>query len=99
MDGVAYLIHKSHTRDELGQLVPKEEKIEVFVMTKSVSGKEWHEAGRNGLKADIALITAYVNYSGETFIEYDGVRYGIYRTYHNKETDEIELYLEKKAGE
>ena len=39
-----------------------------------------------------------VNYLGETEIEYKDAQYEIYRTYHEKDSDEIELYLHRKAG-
>lgn len=99
MDGVAYLIEKNYTEDDLGQQsVSEEKRIEIMVSVGNVSRSEWFEAGRNGLKPSIMLTTAAVNYSGEEIIEFDGVRYGIYRTYIKGDTDEIELYLEKKAG-
>ena len=37
------------------------------------------------------------DYQKEELCEYDGVRYGIYRTY-KRDADHIELYLERKAG-
>lgn len=37
------------------------------------------------------------DYNGEDIVEIDGNRYSVYRTYRAK-ADEIELYLEKKAG-
>jgi hypothetical protein len=37
------------------------------------------------------------DYNGEDTAEYDGKRYGIYRTYE-RDDEQVELYLEKKAG-
>lgn len=98
MDGVAYLITISHEKDSIGQHVPEESRREIFVSAGSINRTEWATAGNRGLKAELMLKTASVNYSGEELIEFENVRYGIYRTYTNPETEETELYLEKKAG-
>ena len=37
-----------------------------------------------------------IYYMGEKIVEYNGMRYGIYRTYIAG--DDIELYLEEKGG-
>lgn len=99
MDGIAYLILPVCQKDELGQMIPSgESKTEIYVTEKSVTGTEWHEAGRDGINAQIVLKTPYINYNGEEVVEYNGKRYGVYRTYRPQNSDVIELYLEKKAG-
>lgn len=98
MDGVAYLIQETYIQDSLGQRIPSESKSEILVSTGDINRSEWFNAGRNGLNPEIMLMTAAVNYSGEKIIEYGNVRYGIYRIYHKKESDEIELYLHLKGG-
>lgn len=99
MDGVVYLIQKIYKEDAIGQRIPDvENRLELFAAIESVSRREWAEAGRNGLKPEIKITTAAINYSGEKEIEYNGTRYSVYRTYHLPESDQIELYLERKAG-
>lgn len=99
MDGVVCLIRKSYTKDEIGQYIPDGEiSTEIFATVKSVSRREWMDAGRNGLNPELVLITASINYSGEKEAEYEGVRYAIYRSYNPPDSDEIELYLQRKAG-
>ena len=98
MDGVAYLIQETYIQDSIGQHIPSETKNEILVSTGDINRSEWFNAGRNGLNPEIMLTTAAANYSGEKIIEYENVRYGIYRTYHRKESDEIELYLHLKGG-
>jgi hypothetical protein len=39
----------------------------------------------------------FADYEGERLLEYNGKRYGIYRTYNNG-SDEVELYAERKGG-
>lgn len=99
MDGIAYLILPIYEKDNIGQpVLVDEKKTEIYVTEKSVTGSEWHEAGRDGINARFVLKTPYVNYSGESIIEYKGKRYAVYRTYHLESSDDIELYLEKKVG-
>ena len=99
MDGVAYLIQKKYVADNIGQLIPDgETRLELFVSVESINRREWMDAGRNGLNPEIKLVTAAINYSGEKEIEYKGVRYAIYRTYNVPDSDDVELYLQRKAG-
>lgn len=100
MDGVAFLIKPGgYIEDEIGQHIPQKEQLfQIFVSLSSVSRSEFYQAGANGLSPEYVLKTASVNYSGETELEYNDVRYSIYRTYLTPETDEIELYIQKKVG-
>lgn len=98
MDGVAYLIYKTSQPDVIGQYIPTEEKREILVSEGSLTRSEFFKVGQNGMSPEIMLETAAVNYLGETAIEYKDARYGIYRTYHKKDSDEIELYLHRQAG-
>lgn len=99
MDGIATLIARTYKSDNIGQpVIDKEEKKDIFITEKSVNQREFMEAGKLGLTPEFVLITPRVNYQGESSVIYNGVEYGIYRTYHVRTNDEIELYLEKKAG-
>lgn len=99
MDGIAYLIQTSYVEDAIGQRIPNEEnRVELFVTVESVNRREWTDAGRNGFNPELKLVTAAINYSGEKEIEYEGVRYAIYRTYNVPDSDDIELYLQRKVG-
>lgn len=98
MDGVAYLIKMKYKTDKIGQNIPSEEKRKIYVSERALTRTEYFKAGQNGRNPRIMLTTAAVNYSGESVIEYENVRYGIYRTYHEFNSDEIELYLHKQAG-
>ena len=99
MEGIAYLIKKILKKDGIGQFIQSDEKkVRIFVTVNSVSRNEWFEAGRNGFRPEISMRTAFVNYNGEDEVEYNGGRYAVYRTYRIAESDDIELYLQKKAG-
>lgn len=99
MDGVAKLIRQKYTKDELDQYIPSGvNEREIFVTQESVTRSEWGTAGRNGYKPEIVLKTAKINYEGESEVEYENEKYSVYRTYSAPNSDEIELYLQKKVG-
>lgn len=97
MDVVAYLIGYTITFDEYKQEVQTETRSMVYCRKESISRAEFYNAGRTGLQPEFKLTCAVIDYHGETEIELDGARYGIYRTY-NVNADYIELYCEKKGG-
>lgn len=96
MCGVADLIKKTYEADSVGNRVASETKRRILTEEKSISRQEWAEAGRQGIKPAFLLRTHRVNYDGEDEVEYNGKRYGVYRTYEFDET--VELYLERKGG-
>lgn len=100
MDGVVYLIKKQHVQNKIGQYVDIGEiKTEIFAEVNSITRTEFSAAGRNGFNPDIFFKTPLINYNGESEVEYNGIRYGIYRTYiPPNDSDHIELYAQKKAG-
>lgn len=96
-DHVAQLISTTYKSDAIGQQVPTETKREVFCEVEGIRQSEWFGAGQKGLKPQFMLTVFVDDYQGETAVEVDGDRYGIYRTYPAKH-DKLELYLEKKGG-
>lgn len=92
-----YLIKEEYTQDEIGQQIAVETKRKAFCNIASVSGSEWMETGRNGIKAAYKVSMFRYDYQGELIAELNGNRYAVYRTYE-KQNEVIELYLEKKAG-
>ena len=98
MEGTAYLVHQTYEYDAIGQPIPVEELREILCHIESIRQNEFFSAGQNGINADFVIITQFCNYNNESIIEYNGQRYGIYRTYKKNESDEIELYCEWKGG-
>lgn len=70
---------------------------DVFCQVQSVSRNEFFLAGQNGLKPEYVFTVFFGDYDGEDTVEYNGVLYSVYRTYHAR-TDELELYVQKKVG-
>lgn len=98
MEGTAFLVRHTYEKDQYGQLIPVEELYEIYCHVESIGQKEFFSAGQNGLRADLKIVTNAVNYGNENEIEFNGQKYGIYRTYRRNESDEIELYCEWKGG-
>lgn len=96
MTGTCYLVSHTYTKDDILNVVKADTRREVICETNSIRSSEFHEAMRDGLSPEIELRTAYVNYAGETEVEFGGEKFNVYRTY--KDGDYIELYCEKVAG-
>lgn len=91
------LVKELITYDEIKQPVKTYERREVYAQLRGIARAEWFEAGRNGMNPDTTFIMSALDYQGETIIEWNGVRYGVYRTYVGR-NERIELYCEKKGG-
>lgn len=88
----------AYREDDLNQLVADGVTAQVvFCSVKNVTRTEWADAAQLGMKAAYCVTVWADEYSGENVAILDGVRYGIYRTYQPN-SEEIELYLERKAG-
>ena len=96
-DVIAYLIGKTITKNEYKQEVETDTRTEIMALYESVSQSEYYKGGEAGLRPEFRLTTAIIDYNGEKEVEYDGKRYGIYRTFE-VDKDYIELYCERKGG-
>ena len=91
------LIKSAYVQDENGIPRKTETSRTVFASIESVRASEFFEGGRNGLNPELRFVMFRYDYDDETVIEYNGKRYGVYRTYLAK-NDTIELYCERKGG-
>ena len=94
------LISKTYTTDTMGQKIATEKSTTVYATLGSISRAEWtsySSTGRSGLVPAYMVTVFMGDYNGESIAEYNGARYGIYRTYE-RDDEQVELYLEKKAG-
>lgn len=94
---VINLISETQARDTSGVYQTSETSHTVFCSVNSVTASEFFEGGRNGLNPELQFTMFAGDYNGERIVEYDGNRYGVYRTYIRK-NDVIELYVERKGG-
>lgn len=98
MDTVIKLISQTRTQGQDGVWTATTTSKEVFAQVNSVTRQEFYEAGRNGLNPEYQFTVFHGDYDDEEILEYEGKRYGIYRTYHIPGTDYLELYAERKGG-
>lgn len=92
-----YLLEPVTRVNDIGQRVRGEyTEKEVFAKKTSVSQSEFFTAGQNGLRADCMFLVYTFEYSGELYIQHNGIVYTIYRTYVNG--DNIELYCEVRRN-
>lgn len=94
---VATLISETYSADTIGQMIATEKEREVFCNVRSVSQNEWFQGGQNGLNPEWLVTMFAPDYEGEKLVEFNGVRYGVYRTYV-RDDELLELYLERKTG-
>lgn len=93
---VIKLVKTILTKDSNGVEIPTEAAREVFADMDNVSGREWFEGGRVGVNPEYRFTMFEADYQGEEFIEFEHIRYGVYRTYTTG--DWIELYVERRNG-
>lgn len=90
------LIATSFQPDAIGQNIPTETYTEVFAITKDVSRDEYNNPV-DGLRPAKVFRVLVTEYHDEEFIEYNGTRYTIYRTYLRNDA-RIELYAGERIG-
>lgn len=88
----------------------EETQREVFARVDSVERSEFFAAGQKGLRPELRVTLAAIEYEGEQVCAVDGVRYAVYRTYRTTgdayyrtnrkalDIDEMELYLQREVG-
>lgn len=94
---VINLIKQIRTQDEILQWTSTETSRQVFCDVRSITQTEWFEAGRLGIKPSFIFVMNRNEYEGEEIVEFEGKRYGVYRTYATR-NESIELYCETKGG-
>ena len=98
LDQVCELITIVSSQDDLGQFVKSELRTSVFCSELSITRAEFNLAGQLGLKPSKLLIVDSESYDNEQYIEYDKIKYSIYKTFMRIDGF-TELYLEVKAGD
>ena len=91
------LISVTYANDEYGVSRKTETSREVYCNVSSVSFSEFFQGGQAGLKPEYRFTMFAPDYANETIVEYNEVRYSVYRTYKAR-NDSIELYVERKVG-
>lgn len=95
MNDILTLIATVNGVDEYGDPTTDETSREVFCRQASIGQKEFYQAHAVGLQPELKLVLAdYLDYNGEQFVEFDGQRYRVLRTYRTGLELELIVYRE-----
>ena len=88
---VITLLAVTEAENDIGDLIETVTRKDVFAEVRSIGMKESYESLSVGLKPEMTFVLAdYYDYDGQEFVEYNSVRYRVFRTYR-KRTNELEI--------
>lgn len=96
MTDVLTLITQTISTDTYGNEVATESKKTVYCEVASITQTEFYAAANTEIQPDFKFTVFFGDYDGQVVVEYNNVRYTIYRTY--RAGDYMELYAERKIG-
>lgn len=95
MNDIITLIATTNGVDEYGDPSITYTRQDVFCRLASIGQKEFYQAHAVGLQPEIKFVLAdYLDYNGETLVEYDGHLYRVLRTYRTGYELELVCYRE-----
>lgn len=95
MAEILILIQQTQGVDDYGDPVISETRREVFAKLGSIGQKEFYQAHAVGLRPELKFVLAdYLDYEGETFVQHNGQRYRVLRTYRKGQELELTVYRE-----
>lgn len=100
IDGVITFVTKGpRTRDAMGVYRDGETITrEVFARVGSVTRSEFYGFGQQSYRPELQFTIFADEYQDEQECTYEGTVYVIYRTYRVPGSDDLELYVQRKAG-
>lgn len=96
-DDVCFLMSSTIVVDDLLQEIEITLPELVYCAPVSIGQHEFSISVQAGLKSKLTLIIDHDEYDGEKEVEYNRVKYSVYRTYVRSDGD-IELYCEVRTG-
>jgi SPP1 family predicted phage head-tail adaptor len=94
------LVSITVTDDDIGNQVETETTNEVWAEETGIRQSEFYNAAVAGLRPERTFVIWANEYSGQTRIEADGVKYKLIRAYNNPSRSEmIELVCERVAAD
>lgn len=95
MNDVLTLISTTRGTDDCGDTTFSETSRTVFCEVMSIGQSEFYQAQAVGLKPELKFkLSDYLEYEGESSVEYDSVRYRVLRTYRTGNGIELVCYRE-----
>lgn len=98
-DCLVNLCKSTIVADEIGNQTETLLKNEVFAELRSITQNEFFAAQTAGLTPEYKFLVTIHDWNGESLLEYDGDIYHIYRTYVRSDSEQIELYTERRVGD
>lgn len=92
-----YLVHETREQNGIGEWVSTETLRKTYANVSSISASEYFSASQIGLNPEVRFTMFAPDYDGELMVEYNGIRFAIYRIYRAT-TDKMELYAQREAG-
>lgn len=96
-DDVCFLISSIIRIDGIGQRIETELPEMVYCALSSISQREYTNTMKLGLKAERIIVIDHDEYDGQKVVEYNRIKYSIYRTFVRSDGD-IELYCEVRSN-
>lgn len=96
MTDVLTLIAQTVATDQYGNETYTDVESTVFCEVDSITQSEFYQAANTELNPEYKFTIFFGDYDGQPLVDYNGVRYAIYRTYRTG--DNLELYAERKVG-
>ena len=94
------LISVTYTEDEVGNQIPAETFTEVWAEVTGIRQSEFYNAAIAGLRPERTFVVWANEYSGQTKIEADGVKYKLIRAFNNPAKSEMmELVCERVTAD
>lgn len=95
MNEILTLITTINDVDEYGDPVVTHTRREVFCRLASIGQKEFYQAHAVGLQPEVKFVLAdYLDYEGETLVEFDDQLFRVLRTYRTGHELELVCYRE-----
>ena len=95
MNDILLLISQTSSTDEFGDPIIQETSRQVFCRKASIGQKEFYQAHALGLQPEMKFVLAdHLEYQGEAFVEYEGQRFRLLRTYRTGQELELTVYRE-----
>ena len=92
-----YLVRETKAQNDIGEWVSTEVLRKVYANVTSISASEYFSASQIGLNPEIRFTMFAPDYDGELIVEYNGIRFSVYRIYRAT-SDKMELYAQREAG-
>lgn len=92
------LINPTFGQDEFGNPIENETREVIQAIRKNIGRVEFYQASQAGIRPTYVFVVHVFEYNNEPFIEYNGQRYTVIRTYQVND-DELELTVERKVAD